>query len=477
MTAAPYDAVMKIARILVSASLLLAGCGAHDAAPPMRATRTTAAPASDVAESRIVIDTGYPATLFYALDAAAGVRNRDSGYRAWLYEGDQPPEWLTSYAARRTTWTATVDDSGGGTPAVEACARHAASVTDALTCMERVVPESDRPILETAAKHADERVAPHYRRAAPQLVSLAGEMRGALASSDARALFATLRHEAALEADAPLRFEVILVAKPDGAHSYAMQSGESLVHEVGSDETSGDLLAVAFHEIAHLAHRQSPRRRALEEAFVALGDDGLFASNMWDEAVASAFGNGLAGERFRRDFSPDQPLYADRRVAALGRALYMQWRGGADVVLGPELAAWLTETARAQTPPSARTMGDLMWSVVATAESSAPLKALLRGVPYRSASRRTPIDDDLSLGATDPLTATRVVLATAGELAQHPQLRARFLLDEGDVLGGASSRVVRRPADGPLEVLLVASTADELLRASSALARAPVPAR
>lgn len=463
---------MNLARLLLATLVLLWGCGATDAA-----RRATAPVSSSAAASPIVIRSTYPATLFYALDAASGVRNRDRGYRAWLYDGEQAPPWLTRYAERRATWTTTFEDSGGGMLAIERCARRAESVADAIACMKRVVPAGDHEVLETAAALADERVGPHYRAAAAQLVTIAREMRRALAGKDAQELFAILRHEAALPADVPLDFEVVLVAKPDGAHSYAMQSGESLVHEVGRDESSGDLLAIAFHEIAHLAHHRSPRRRALEEAFVALGDDGLFASNSWDEAVASAFGNGLAGARFQRDFSSERPFYDDRRVAALARALYTRWQGGADVVLGPKLAKWLTETSREQTPPSTRTMGDLMWSVVATSETRAPLDVLLKGVPYRSASRRTPIDDVITLGDTDPVTATRVVLVTANELAQHPKLRARFAIDDADVVGDVPYRVVRRDTDGPLEVLVVAANAQELVRASSALARTPVPAR
>lgn len=456
---------------------LFVGCSGAPAPVTVRSANVGGSPVASPSGATISVSAAYPATLFYALDAASGVRNRDPGYRAWIHDGDTPPAWLTAYTDARRRWTATTEDAGGGELVIERCARRSTTTADAVRCMKTVVPAEDHPVLDRAVAEADARVSAHYAAAAVRLEGMAHEMKRGLSSQDAAALFHTLRHEASLADDAPLRFEVVLVAKPPGAHSFAVQAGESLVHETGPEETSGSLLGVVFHEIAHLAHHQSPARRAMEEAFVALGDDGLFAAGLWDEVVATAFGNGLAAERFEAGFSPERPMYADARVSRVGAALYRHWRAGGDVVLGPELAAWLTRAANDAVPPRERRLGDLMWSVVATAEERAPLDRFLRAVPYRSASRRRPLVAPLEAEDRDMISATRVTFATVADLSRHPALFQHFALAPTDVLAGAPARIVRRKSAGPLELLVVGADADALAGAADSLAKQPVPPR
>jgi len=480
VTEVPYDGAMNKRTnpfVLGVLGALFVGCSGAPAPVTVQSANVDGSPVASPSGATISVSAAYPATLFYALDAASGVRNRDPGYRAWIHDGDTPPAWLTAYTDARRRWTATTEDAGGGELVIERCARRSTTTADAVRCMKTVVPAEDHPVLDRAVAEADARVSAHYAAAAVRLEGMAHEMKRGLSSQDAAALFHTLRHEASLADDAPLRFEVVLVAKPPGAHSFAVQAGESLVHETGPEETSGSLLGVVFHEIAHLAHHQSPARRAMEEAFVALGDDGLFAAGLWDEVVATAFGNGLAAERFDPGFSPDRPMYSDPRVSALGAALYRRWRTDANVALGPALAEWIARAAHEVAPPAGRRIGDLMWSVIATSEERAPLDRFLRGVPYRSASRRRPLSLDLRADEPGMIAATRVTFATLDDLAHHPVLGEQFALPAKGALGGEAARVVRRKSEGPLELLVLASDAESLVRAAESLAKLPVPPR
>ena len=112
-TCTPSPKPIGLARFLLLALLFVAlgGCTVAASAPV----------AEDQAEAtrggaEIRFSAQYPATLLYALDGAAGVRNRDEGYRRWLV-GEEVPEWLTAYAARRPRWGQTIrPDAGGGAP-------------------------------------------------------------------------------------------------------------------------------------------------------------------------------------------------------------------------------------------------------------------------------------------------------------------------------------------------------------------------
>jgi hypothetical protein len=417
----------------------------------------------------------YPATLLYALDGAAGLRNHDPGYRAWLV-GNERPGWLADYAAHRDSWQGVVrDDAGGGAPTFDVCGWTTQTLEETRKCLDDVVPWTEHAILEKALDEADQRLSPKWPAIEAHLTSLTAELARSLATQTAGELFQKLRREASLSDDTPLRFNVVVVGKPPSNHSYARQVGGYLVHEAGGDETSGGLLGVAFHEMAHLAHHMSPERPALDRSFLALGDSGRLAANVWDEVVATAFGNGLAAEAFDPAFRVGESFYADEHLDAVGRALYLEWKAGLDVRLGPSLAKDLTRLVDANWSPDERPVGRYLWYVAISAEAQSTLAGALDGIDARSAYRTQPIDDAMAAPSGLPPWAPRVVLATVDELVAHRNLVARTGIPEGswtsavDAHRAAAFR--RTDPDGTLLFVIVAKDPESLGKAMPDFAR------
>ncbi len=459
-------ALLRLACLL--AILFVSACAGRprEVAP---AIATTALPLSSIR-----FHASYPATLLYALDGAAGESNRDAGYRAWLV-GDEPAPWLDAYAERRRAWGEAVrPDPGGGAPAFDVCGWEARELDEAIRCIENVVGPEDRDIATRALREADRRLRGRWSEVGPRITGLLPVLERALRSPKATALLDQLRRESALPADVPLRFEVVLVAKPPGDHTYARQAGVFLVHEVGSQDPAEEILPIAFHEIAHLAHAMSPRRQEMERAFLAYGEQGWLAANVWDEVVATAFGNGLAGEQLDPGFRAERRFYSDRWVDRLGRALYREWRGGLDVRLGPDLAGTLARLVEREWPEGDRALGRFLWYVNVHAPDRDIARLALRGVAYRSASRMTPIDDALPAGPDQPSWAPHYVLITADELARRESLLARAGITRGsweEPLARGEAAVFRHDDTGGAVFVVVARTGAALGGAASAFTK------
>ncbi len=425
-------------------------------------------------EPEIRVSAGFPATLLYALDAAAGERNRDAGYRAWIVDGDENPEWLRAYAARRRLWNGVGPQAREGAPSYEICAWESADLEPFVACVREALPSGDAEVAERALRAAAARLGPRWPALRRRVDRLVPPLEAALRGDGVRALLAELRASTGLAEDARLDVRVVLVAKPDSRHWFGHQWGPYMVHEVGRGDAPGPLLAAAMHEVAHLAHARSPWRASMEAAFAELGDDGLFVANAWDEAVATAFGNGLAAARLDPGFREDAQFYADPVVDALGRALYRAWREGGTRALGPALAADLVRLARAAVPAEKRTVDRHLWYATVYGKAR---DALLRAVRYRNAAQFLELHDDVPAGRGLPPWAARVVLATRDELAARPALLARLGVD-APALDAALDRgaAVLRP-DAALFVV-VARAGAELKAAARAFSKLPkLPAR
>lgn len=473
--------VVPFALGLFCGALTLSACSSDADAPRSVEVVPSNEPATEEEPARapeMTFIATYPATLLYALDGAAGLRNHDPGYRAWLVGNDEEAPWLDDYAARRDGWTRSrVADHGGGAGAFDVCGWTTRTVPELTTCLEDVVLPFDHAVLKRALDEADRRLAPKWPAIEARLGELASAMAKSLETEPAKRLFATLRHEASLDERAPLRFEVVLVGKPPGDHTFAHQVGAHLVHEVGDTSTSGDLLGVAFHEIAHLAHFMSPERAAFERAFLQRGDDGWLAANLWDEVVATAFGNGLAAEAFDPAFRVERSFYADVAIDTLGRALYQEWTSGRDVRLDRDLAEHLTQLAGTKLGPEARSAGRHLWYLSVTAESSSTLATVLDGYTGRGLYRDRPIDETMAAPKGLPPWGARVVLATAAEMSAHPALVTRTSMPEGSwntALEGHAAAVFRRTDEDGAPLLVVVAPDDAgLKKAFPALLRRP----
>lgn len=467
---------MKLPRCLVP--FVLVGCSAasssNEPAPSEApAPAAPAAPSPAEVSDPIRVSARYPATLLYALDGAAGMANHDAGYARWLLGSDVRPAWLDAYAARRRSWSGAASPKDA--PALDACGWSSEDYDALLACVRRVLPDGERAIAETALREADKLLRSRWETISVRPKSLVPELETVVRSEEARALTMTLRRSSQLPDGTPLAFEVVLVAKPPGSHSFARQQGPYLVHEVDPKVTAGSLASVTFHEIAHLAHALSPARAETERAFMAHGDAGKVAANVWDEAVATAFGNGLAAEKLDPAFRADGPFYDDTWIDTVGRALYRGWKEGRAPTLGPTLAPLMVETVGRVWPEEQRLAERYLWSCSIRADDASVLAQALDGVHARNVYRRTPVDDAVRGEVDLPPWAPRVVLVTAAQLEARPALRTRVAMPEGswtDALATTGTAVFRHDdPDGTLVLVVVADTVEQLRRGLPAFAQ------
>ncbi|MFO0683132.1 MAG: hypothetical protein U0234_13835 [Sandaracinus sp.] len=450
---------------LALASLAI-GCGGATSPSP-------AIPARAALLAELTVTMPRLATTMWALDAAAGVRNRDPHLREWLDLGnEEEPAWLAAYRERRDHWTESVRDDG--TPRFLACALESETRETLDTCLAGVLSEDDLAIARAAIDEADRRIAPHWAPMQAQLEALVHAMRDGIASEDGQALLALLRHEATL-GDAPLRFGVVLVATPDDELTRAQQVGTLLPCEIDTHAEAPTLLGIAYHEIAHLAHARSPERAAMDGAFVARGDEGVLAAAVWDEAVACAFGNGLAQARFDPAFVPaEESYYADPVIDRLGHVLQREWAEGADLVVGAALAAHLSELVEREVPASERPLDRYLWYTSFYAESVDVVRAG-RPAGRRAFSGHAPVEDALPRDADLPPWAPRIAVLGAATLGERPALQATLGMSDADRTppGGAAAVWRGRASDGSMVFAVVTRDEADGPRAAAAFVALP----
>jgi hypothetical protein len=413
----------------------------------------------------------YPATLVHALDAAAGVPHHGSGYREWLLgTSDADPDWMRAYRQRRPTWTSNVDDGDGPYEPYTRASYDAKTVDDLLERIGKILSGDDLAAARAAIVGADKLLAPRWSAEAAKLAAFGGELREALTNEKARALVARLRAACGLAADAPLRFRVVLVAQPKATRNSASTEGDHLVMEVPDGSRATREAPIAFHEMTHFAARRSPGRRALEDAFAPFGEAGVVAANYWDEAFATAFGNGIVASALDPQFAESAPLYAVPAIDAIGRGLWEKWKTS-DVALGAPLAATLVEIVGRVWPRERWTLRDLWMRCEVMADDRAIVQAFFQRVLPSSLSAQTPVPASLVRPPRPPEKVPRIVFLAKDALASKPDLLKAMGLDASDAAAHADPASIHfgKDEDGVPLALVVARDADALVAAASAL--------
>jgi hypothetical protein len=127
----------------------------------------------------------------------------------------------------------------------------------------------------------------------------------------ARFLHAVARFYGALPVEPPYP-RLVVVPVPDGHGTHAQAIDRFLLIEVRPGEGLLDEVAPIVHENAHFLFQRmaAARRQALEDARLALGEDGLRAWRLLHEALPTAIAQGVADERFRGErWSMEQSWY------------------------------------------------------------------------------------------------------------------------------------------------------------------------
>jgi hypothetical protein len=460
-------------RLAIFAALLL-GCasgaryGGEPAAVPT---------ASHVVKAGTGIDISIPyaATLLYALDGAAGELRHAAGYEA-LLGIDGQPAWLEAYRNARGALRAQVEDEDGWYTPLTRCSYEHADVQSFLRCAKPVAGEHAAAI-ETAVREADARLAPKWGELSKGLGSFGVELARSCTGPVADELLAKLRTISSLPEGAPLAFTVVLVSKPAGGKHYAHQEGPYLVLEASDEIRTGRLAAVVFHEISHLAfHRAQPAVDALEGALASGGDVGVVAGNLWEEALASAFGNGLAASKVDPKWRETDAMYADPAIDAVGHAVFERMRAGETFTLSDAMGPRIQHAVESAWPRARWRLRDVLQRVVLFADDPDLARTFSTRVRAIASYTKAPFGDDLDRAAKAPPGTPRLVLSTASTLRARKGVLSALDLSskELDARLASAPAILRWMHDArgiPLVVLIgrdAASTRAALERWSSA---------
>jgi hypothetical protein len=366
------------------------------------------------------IDVSIPraATLIYALDGAAGEIRHAAGYAAMLgIQGDPP--WLAAYRAARGDLRGQIEDEDGWYTPLTRCSYEHGELEEFLRCAKPAAGEHAAAI-ETAVREADARLRPTWDATAADLAGFAKELERSCAGAEADALLAKLRAISALPAEVPLSFQVVLVSKPIGGKNHAHQEGAFLVLEASKEMRPARLASVVFHEIAHLAFHRAPTAVSeLESSLAARGDVGVVAGNLWEESLASAFGNGIAAERLDPEWHASDSMYADPAVDAVGHALYRRMHAGETFTLSSAAGGKVAEVVDTAWPRARWRLRDVLQRVVLFADDPEVARTFAVRVRAIASYTKAPFGDDLDRAAKAPPGTPRLVLASASSLKQR----------------------------------------------------------
>lgn len=358
------------------------------------------------------------ATLIYALDGAAGEIRHAAGYPAMLGITGEPP-WLSSYRAARAELRGQVEDEDGWYTPITRCSYEHGDVEEFLRCAKPVAGEHF-PAIEAAVREADRRLSPKWEATANDLAGFAKELERACVGSTADALLAKLREISALPEGVPLSFQVVLVSKPMGGKNHAHQEGAFLVLEASREMRAARLSSVVFHEIAHLAFHRAPTAvNALEASLAARGDVGVVAGNLWEESLASAFGNGIAAEKLDAEWHESDSMYADPAVDAVGHALFRRMRAGETFSLSSAAAGRVAEVVDTAWPRARWRLRDVLQRVVLFADDLETAHTFAVRVRAIASYTKAPFGDDLDRAAKAPPGTPRLVLTSRDSLKQR----------------------------------------------------------
>lgn len=130
---------------------------------------------------------------------------------------------------------------------------------------------------------------------------------------------------------------------------------------VNLDQSPSTHAQTVFHELAHLADRHTRYEEAFDLGLASGGAAGSIARAYADEAIASAFGQGLAAQRFDAAFDPTKAVfYHHPGIHQIGRGLYEYWREHRSIRYGNALGQQMARITLERYPPSAWTFGDYL---------------------------------------------------------------------------------------------------------------------
>jgi hypothetical protein len=379
--------------VLVSL-LVLAGCGGEPSArPPVE----TPEPPPPVADVRFVVN--LPAVLLWGAD--------DRGR-----EPDASDE-LREYVRLSRTWT---------TPEYLSCRWSSEDLDSFWRCAEPLIPEEHRALVGSVLNDVAESVRPTWNRMRASLRWLAIMLADFLERQDARRILEEVRAFSGPHVfDDPIRVPLVphgLAGSGRRPHVWGFANADRAVLIEIPGLPATQYFATFVHELVHMAHdRAEDEVRALENALGGYGPVGIIAATRWDEATAHAF-EVRGGRSFNLAAYEGLP-YGDASVQALSERLQARMEEGPLPPVGEGLAPLLAQETRLARPPDSWVLTDFTWRLVVFSDTPSAVSALGHSHRFVRDLRRASLDGDAN---AIPAHHSAMVLATADELAAHPQL-------------------------------------------------------
>ncbi len=313
----------------------------------------------------------YTATLLVALHDLARVPGSFSAASTWKpWFGDwvtHPPTWLRNYRnafirlKRSPYYRHTL---GHGYGAFYYCANTDRPIPELIDCLQRLYAPQDSLTIKTAVTHIDERLRVHWAQYQKPMGEFAEKMRLLLHQRPTPQLIQELRWFFDLNPSLKLGFTLVLVVIPPRDPSLiggGRQHDTVLTLAVNVSSSVAQHAEIVFHELSHLASKHTLYRNAFIQGASTAGISGAITKSYAEEAMASAFGQGLAAARLNPNFDSRKAVfYYHPAIDAIARGLYEYWKVDRSLRFGSAFGAQLAHIVEQSYPQHRWTFEDYL---------------------------------------------------------------------------------------------------------------------
>lgn len=210
---------------------------------------------------------------------------------------------------------------------------HAADRQDLRERLEALVAPTDMEAIDSVISHFEQRFMKWWKASAQQtLTSFRKDLSRKVNQKNVRESiekFAAF-YEAKYPANYTIYLNLFYRPKSSAKGTFATVYENHAVVEVLSGEKVSNVLDIVIHELCHFFHSSSSfeKKRQLTQAFASTQDPLALATyNILNEALATAFGNGIAAElwmesgHFRERMEKARGLYNDVAIDAAAKSL------------------------------------------------------------------------------------------------------------------------------------------------------------
>ncbi len=289
--------------------------------------------------------------LVYQLDCVSGAItscSREAYEPLWqsrFLTSDEDRAALTTWREVRSRYAQSVElpqtsefplGWRGGRLSIDGSIRRAAllatSVDELASRLDLLMQPSDRDAATHVIKRFEPRFRAWYEAQAKSGDAFAAQLQKLLRRLDVLSLLSHFQrfYDADVSTERALPFLVLDRPESERPHSFAEQvDGVSLI-EVTPSEKPNQRIDVVAHELCHYFYLMArpPTVAAMQDRFVHSKTPGAIgAFRLFDEAVATALGNGLMAaaanrDDFNRRLAKPQGFYADADIDRAAKALY-----------------------------------------------------------------------------------------------------------------------------------------------------------